>query len=689
MPDLIGACFHNAPVCDAVFSPNGQRVLTRTVGNEAYLWDYEQSRLAAPPLVHAGRVRHICYSPDGKSVATASADGTACLWDSATGAKRYTLKHEGPLTWVAFHPDGKRVATAAEDKTVRMWSSRDGKPLDWRLPVDTVIDHLAFSPDGCRIVTAGQDKTVRVWDVDPPKLVSPKLPSRPPTDVERYTYNQDRWPKFAPDGRAVISIDGERLHFWPGGATDRLREITVTENRNVGAVEVYFVPGSDRLFVLTESPTARLIGLKDGKVVHTFFIRGRRTSGRSARMASGCSPAAAEAWSLCGTRPPVFELDRPSGAATSVMRSHSPRTAPGTWRSATMVHADLGNWAAKPLSHPYRYDCGRANVFTVVMKDRSTLRSYSPDGQRWVEWTKEGKAWCGSGPNAPPRPIRQAGPVNAARFCDDGSRLVVAGGRAIRAWQSDTLTRRGRQCRLPFRPVRWALGHRRSVRSASCGCCSGRSASEYWRATPGWLRPAQLSRDGTRIVCLDDEKTLSVWDLMSGRRIFGPSRHPDPGPLVFGEPSQIGWVTEAVLSPDGRRLAVGIDTTGTLTVWDVETGKLVHHNRRFRGFFRKLQFSDDGRRIFVFTSDGMARMFDADTGKPLGPAVSQPGRHLAVGVSLERPAVGAVRRQCHVFRVLDVERGERLFTLPYGNRNEPMASVVRRRRSVSERGPGR
>ena len=146
MPDLIGACFHNAAVCDAVFSPNGKRVLTRTVGNEAYLWDYEQSRLAAPPLVHAGRVRHICYSPDGKSVATASADGTACVWDSATGAKRYTLKHEGPLTWVAFHPDGKRVVTAAEDKTVRMWSARDGKPLDWRLPVNTVIDHLAFSP---------------------------------------------------------------------------------------------------------------------------------------------------------------------------------------------------------------------------------------------------------------------------------------------------------------------------------------------------------------------------------------------------------------------------------------------------------------------------------------------------------------------------------------------------------------
>ena len=62
MPDLIGACFHKTKVCDAVFSPDGRRVLTRTDGNEAYLWDYENSRLAAPALSHAGRVRHIAVN---------------------------------------------------------------------------------------------------------------------------------------------------------------------------------------------------------------------------------------------------------------------------------------------------------------------------------------------------------------------------------------------------------------------------------------------------------------------------------------------------------------------------------------------------------------------------------------------------------------------------------------------------
>ncbi len=149
-------------------------------------------------------------------MATASANGTACVWDAVTGAKRYTMKHDGPLTWVAFHPDGKRIATSAEDGAVRMWSAADGEPIDWRLPIAGVIEHLAFSADSSRILAAGRDKAARVWSVDPPGANSPELPYRPPSDTLRYEFNQDRWPRFARQGQAVVSIDerGARLLAW-------------------------------------------------------------------------------------------------------------------------------------------------------------------------------------------------------------------------------------------------------------------------------------------------------------------------------------------------------------------------------------------------------------------------------------------------------------------------------------------
>ena len=116
-----------------------------------------------------------------------------------------------------------------------------------------------------------------------------------------------------------------------------------------------------------------------------------------------------------------------------------------------------------------------------------------------------------------------------------------------------------------------------------------------------------------------------------------------------------------------------IDSTGTLTVWDVETGEIVHHNRRFRGYLPEVAVL--GRRTpgTCFQSDGLARMYDADTGIPLGPAVSQPGRHLAVGVSPDGRRLAVYDDSVNVFRVFDVERGERLLTIPYGTRTRPTA----------------
>jgi eukaryotic-like serine/threonine-protein kinase len=672
MPDLLGACFHNTVVCDAVFSPDGRRVLARTDGSEAYLWDYEQARLASPALVHAARVRHVCYSPDGQSVASASADGTACVWASATGAKRFTLKHGGPLTWVAFHPDGKRIATAAEDRTVRLWSATDGSPLAWPLPVDAMVDHLAFSPDGSRLITAGRDRIVRIWNLDPPRALRTTLPYRMPTDTERYKFNQDSWPKFAPGGQALLSSDSKGLFIWPGGEKDDVRAIPFGSRPWV--VETHFVPHSDRVLVTGNSSVATVVELTHGKVVHEL------AHPREANIGA-VSPDGK--WLLtCSSGGLVTLWDAATG-----LRAGPPQRC-GDFCSAVAFSPDSSRylatsqdgtvrvWATGPRTPapvPYRNDCGRANLLTMSMSDGSTHRSYSPDGRRWVEWAENGKAWYGSAANGKPQSVPHPRPVDAARFSDDGSRVVIAGGGAIREWLADTATPAGpvvEAVTLTDPLWRW-----NTVKPGQPPAVATIPANprENTSIAPESLRPVQLSRDGTRIVCSDDEKTLSVWDLTTGRRVFGPSRHPDPGPQVFEEPSHAGWVSDAVLSPDGRQLAVAIDSTGTLTVWDVETGKVVHHNRRFRGYTRKLQFSDDGRRILLFSSDGQARMYDANTGTPLGPAVSQPGWQLAVGVSPDGRRLAVYDDNVNVFRVFDVERGERLLTIPYGDRQRPTA----------------
>ena len=62
------------------------------------------------------------FSPDGNHVVTASADGTARIWDVATGATIAVLKEQhDSINSAAFSPDGSRAVTASRDHAARVW----------------------------------------------------------------------------------------------------------------------------------------------------------------------------------------------------------------------------------------------------------------------------------------------------------------------------------------------------------------------------------------------------------------------------------------------------------------------------------------------------------------------------------------------------------------------------------------
>ena len=68
------------------------------------------------------------FSRDGERVVTASADGTARIWEAAGGGDPIVLSgHESMVRSAAFSPDGERVVTALEDGTARIW----GTTWDW------------------------------------------------------------------------------------------------------------------------------------------------------------------------------------------------------------------------------------------------------------------------------------------------------------------------------------------------------------------------------------------------------------------------------------------------------------------------------------------------------------------------------------------------------------------------------
>src|SRR5262249_44909685 len=131
---------------------------------------------------------------------------------------------------------------------------------------------------------------------------------------------------------------------------------------------------------------------------------------------------------------------------------------------------------------------------------------------------------------------------------------------------------------------------------------------------------ASFSPDGRRILTASGDNAR-VWDAESGKPVGQPMRH------------DAGVVVAASFSPDGLRIVTAsyvfrrseglIFHNGTARVWDAESGKPVGEPMRHEGRVTSASFSPDGRRVVTASWDKTVQVWDAESGKRLG----EPLRH--------------------------------------------------------------
>ena len=607
---------------------------------------------------------------------TRSADGSPLpeaeeALHRAVTASRLELGVPGLGGLLAWSPRGAFVTEGPEDSgLIDIRDSETGERVLSFQGHDGDVNDVAFSPDGSLLASTGEDETLKVWDTSTWRVVS------------SLSADGGAWgPSFSADGSLVAAAWGE-------ADSAEVRILNLSNDRVVSKVGVPFAidtalsPDGEHVAVARtwardeEAGAGAVFDVATGE--QAFVFEGT----------NGCCPSPRSrgvSWSPDGRLVAVSAedtarvWDTETGALRYSLRGHSGLVFSVAWSpDSSRVVTGSADGTAKVWGIDSERVREQWSLSAQETRSGIVGVAFSPDGTRVMAGDADMsavKVWdLGPSGDAEWANLPAAGKP-AAEFTPDGRRIVTTSpegadppydaGRALTIWDLQTGESRTigpatdffRFFAFDVRPDGGSI----AIGGQSTPDLGGASAVRAWDTTTGKelfrighdldVNEVAFSPDGEYLATASWDGTAKIVD-RAGRVI-----------QVLGEPGDGKFnFSDVAFSYDGRMVAtaqaiyarrervliwdwargelvltidadsdfdfpqVDFDPTGpriVLTgseglaeVWDVESGERLAVLAGPSGGAKDLAFSPDGSRIAIATVDGSVRLFDADTGSP-------------------------------------------------------------------------
>jgi WD40 repeat protein len=443
------------------------------------------------------------FSADASTVAAAGIKDSATIfrfWDVASGkeTRQVASSHKAHIRALALSPDGRFLAYGAakqEKNEMQMallvCDATTGKQVhELALPAQPARDmyyvKLGFSPDGQTLACwRDYDTVVHMWDVQTGKRRHPFEGSS--ARVERIA--------FTANGETLVTqAFGEALHVWDA-ATGR-------ERRQVACFPKALESPPTTCFAL--APNSRTLAATSGKdeLIRVYDIstgleelpfRGvptRVTSlsfspdGRTLRSWGDGAPQVGRIWDVASrTEKPAVELPKAVGIKIVSLDGLAALEVKEQDREDVVTLWDLKTAKARWSVRSHRGEFHAA--------------SFSPKGSLLLRRSAFGPALC-LHDALTGRLLRKLPGMGEATFSPDENMLAVTG-------------------RLGGRDFRFELGGGRSV----AGIEGGARVIQLWHLKTGKERSrltgvlgaVAFSADGTKLACVADDSTPTIWDI--------------------------------------------------------------------------------------------------------------------------------------------------------------------------------
>lgn len=595
-------------------------------------------------------VRDAVWSPDGRQILAGAANGQV-LWiglgprsgEHSVGPTTNRLQLPVEVRRIACSPDGTSAAVAGADGRVWLLPGSVRAPLELPGPATRAVRDLSFSRDGRHLAAGGEARCVRVWSL--PEAAPPRVLSVEET-VTALAFSPDgavlaaaaldgtvslwrtvdgaalREPLRSSEGLFAVAFSSDGARLVTAGAEGAARLWTTANWQMLPARLSHhswvrwagFSPDDRYVATCSEDTTARLWGATDGhpltlplrhegQVTQAAFDRGTR------RLATGGEDQAVRLWSVPEGSPLGAPL-RHGGAVTRVAwQPDGPRllTADG----AGLVRV----WDPEPV----RPSVALAEGFTAWNA------WFGADGERFIASGPGGRVrlfHATDGATASPL-LLHPGLVDHAALSPEGTQLLTACRDTwVRVWAvasgRETVSAKLTNAVLG---VAWHPSGRTVAAFADepavhlLDAKTGRSLAQLTTGEANVFRVA-LSPDGTRLAAAGRDGTVWVWRTVGDEMLAKP--------LVGGAKVHAGLITSLAFSPDGTRLlTAGKDGVARLT--DAQTGRPTGDPMAHTDAIEDARFDRAGRRIVTASHDGTARVWDAASGRPLAPPLRPSG----------------------------------------------------------------
>jgi WD40 repeat protein len=567
--------------------------LQRVPHTEAFLWG------------HTDAVTRAVFSPDGQTVLSAGWDDRIIRWSVAT-RQPIGQPIAGPkgLVGIAFNPDGSRFAAAGSGSIV-IWDTSSGQP--WGGPFSYAKEdfvHVAFSSSGKLLAASteaygGHPARVIVWDVASHQLIG--------EPVEGATF------AFSPDD-ALLAIARYKNLLLYDLRTHRVVKPPLTgPAKNIASAAfsrdgtIVAAGSKDKTIVLWDVQSERRLGTLAG---HSETVTSLLFDTSGAVLLSGSTDGTIMRWNLEDLNAMDTPVQNFGASISSIFLSpdgHVRALAvekdraiiinvnddPPLGRRLRAADVHSSNVAFSPdgrflassgeFGDVLEWDVARGELNGAPLSGHDTQVSslaYAPDGKVLVSGSMDGTVIFWNldtrAPLGPPVKAH-ASPVWSLACSPDGKTVVSGGDAELVFWDLATrkplgppvTSQKDRIWALAFSPDGEFLasaGNDRVVAIWKTGrqtqpirTLGASDAGDYEELMPAGV---SFNPDGTLLAMSTREDSVSVWNFRSGRQL---------PPALYGHTQSVSSVA---FRRDGKVLASG-SADGDIRLWDVETHELL------------------------------------------------------------------------------------------------------------------